>query len=151
MEIDSHKVMDASPQTIFSLLMDPEVLLAAMPGLKKMVAQTPDVYDVEMEMGLPGFKGKYVGTLTFTEISPPESYHLALSGEGPNGTVSMDLTVRLRDSDNRGQTDLHYSGIGHFGPTGSGMGQKVLSGASSVILGQFFNEIAKRARKAGKD
>ncbi len=147
MQIDSHKSIDASAETTFALLMDPDILTGAMPGLKRMTLQSPGVYAVEMEMGVPGFKGKYAGTMQLDHLVPPKAYHLALNGQGPGGTISMDLTVTLTASGNGRQTDLHYEGEGQFGGPSSGVAQKVLSGASSVILGQFFGEISKRARK----
>ncbi|POB09519.1 carbon monoxide dehydrogenase [Sulfobacillus sp. hq2] len=147
MEIDNHKVIDATAETTFGLLMDPAVLVEAMPGLKRMTPEGDNIFHVEMELGIPGFKGKYAGTMQIDQIKAPVFYHLHLSGNGPAGTIEMDLRITLTASGNGQQTDLHYEGEGQFGSPSSGVAQKVLSGASSVILGQFFSEISKRAHK----
>ncbi len=146
MEIDTHKAIDAPKDVVFKLLMDPNVLLETMPGLKSMHLKKAGLYAVEMELGIPGLRGKYQGELRVDNIVPPEQYHLSLEGKGPNGLFFMSLDVRLTSS-NDAQTDLHYKGEGGFGDQSNALGQKVLSGAGNVLIGQFFGAISKRARR----
>ncbi|WP_020374511.1 SRPBCC domain-containing protein [Sulfobacillus thermosulfidooxidans] len=146
MQFDAHKIIDAPPNRVFPLLMDPAVLIESMPGLKTMQEQSPGIYAVEMELGIPGFKGQYRGEMRLDQVVVPHRYHLLLEGQGPNGDIFMSLDVRLTSS-HEGQTDLHYQGEGIFGDQSNSLTQKVLSGVGNVILGQFFNAIAKRARK----
>ncbi len=146
MQINAHKIIDAQPDVVFHMLMDPDVLLESMPGLKTMHEESRGVYAVEMELGIPGFKGQYQGELRITDVVVQHGYHLTLTGQGPNGPIYISLDVSLANGKD-GQTDLHYQGEGEFGDSSPGLAQKVLSGAGNVILGQFFNAVAKRARK----
>ena len=146
MEVDTHKVVDAPQRVVFELLMDPNVLIETMPGLKTMNEKEPGVYAVEMELGIPGLKGQYRGELRIEDVVPPSHYHLSLEGQGSNGPFFMSLDVALTSS-NDAQTDLHYKGEGGFGEQSHFVGQKVLSGARNVLIGQFFSAISKRARR----
>lgn len=145
MQLEGHKVLPATPEQSYKLLTDPDVLVRTMPGLKSLEPIGDGVYDAEMEMGVAAIKGRYKGQMKMTDRVPGESYHLSMEGQGPGGFVSVNMEVRLAAAD--GGTDLQYSGEAHVGGTVAGVGQRMLHGVSSFIMGQFFGAIAKEAKK----
>ena len=146
MLLDGHRVIHATCLQTYELLMKPDVLVRAMPGLKSLTEIGDGVYQAKMEMGVAAIKGKYSGELRMEDKRPGESYVLQMHGTGPGGFVDVNMTVILSESPDG--TDLHYSGAANVGGTVAGVGQRVLSGVANIIIGQFFSAMAKEAKRA---
>lgn len=147
MHIKGQKVIQASPMASYRLLTDPDVLVGSMPGLKSMQKIDEGRFEVEMEMGLATFRGRYSGMLCIEDVVENVSYRMVMMGEGPTGSVAIDLAVRFQESDKG--TKVCYEGDAAIGGAPGGMGQRVMSGATSLVMNQFFNNIARAARRAG--
>lgn len=145
MQLNGHKIISAPPDTTFDLLTDPDVLVKTMPGLKKLTPTDPYRYEAEMEIGVAAIKGRYNGSMAMTDVIVGQSYRLLMSGQGPTGFVEVNMLVELSLVSEG--TDLHYQGEAKVGGTLAGVGQRMLSGVASLIMGQFFNAMAKEAKK----
>jgi hypothetical protein len=145
MKLDGHKIMAVGPVQAYELLIDPEVLVRTMPGLKSLTPNGEGGYHAEMEMGVAAIKGKYSGEMRMEDMHPGESYRLRMHGQGPGGFVDVNMTVTLSSTPEG--SDLHYQGDANVGGTIAGVGQRVLSGVANIIIGQFFSAMAKEADK----
>lgn len=145
MKLDGHKVIPTTPAKAYGLLIDPEVLVRTMPGLKSLIPSGENVYKAEMEMGVAAIKGKYSGEMRMEDMVEGLSYRLRMHGQGPGGFVDVNMTVSLSPAS--GGADLHYQGDANVGGTVAGVGQRVLSGVANIIIGQFFTAMAKEAGK----
>lgn len=145
MQLDGHKTIPTTPDKTYELLTNPEVLVRTMPGLKRLTPLDDGRYEAEMEMGVAAIRGHYDGWMKFEDPVIGQSYRLRMEGQGPGGFVNVDMAVTL--SEVSGGTELHYSGQAKVGGTVAGVGQRMLSGVASFIMGQFFGAIAKEAKK----
>lgn len=145
MQLEGHKSIPTTPEHCYQLLTDPEVLVRTMPGLKKLTPTAEHEYQAELEMGVAAIRGKYAGTMTIADPEPNQSYRLLMDGQGPGGFVKVNMQVEF-SADDKG-TDVHYKGEAHVGGTVAGVGQRMLSGVASFIMGQFFGNVAKEAKK----
>ncbi len=145
MEIHGRKAIQAAPSVSYRLLIDPEVLVDAMPGLKKLEDAGGGRYRAEIDIGIPGLRGGYTGIIAFEDVLENQSFRLKMDGEGPNGTLFIALQVRFEETE-KGSIVL-YDGEAHFEGGMARVGQRVLSGAASLLMSQFFGRIAKMARK----
>jgi len=149
MRVSGTKHFQAGLKETYQLLTNPDAIVRAMPGLKSMKQRTELLYDAEIEVGVAGIKGSYLGTLEMKDVSPPNHYTLAVKGEGPMGFMESDVVVRLTATDDGG-TDVNYDGEAKVGGTVAGVGQRVLAGVAKLLINQFFNGIAKEAKGDGK-
>lgn len=146
MQLDGHKTIPTTPDRAYRLLTDPEVLVRTMPGLKRLTPSGENRYEAEMEMGVAAIKGRYQGVMSIEDAIAGQSYRLVMEGQGPGGFVQVNMAVALSPLDEG--TDIHYSGEARVGGTVAGVGQRMLSGVATFIMGQFFGAIAKEAKKA---
>ncbi|MCL6563230.1 MAG: carbon monoxide dehydrogenase subunit G [Firmicutes bacterium] len=146
MDLNGEKVIKAAPERVYQLLTDPAVLTEVMPGLKRLTETAPGVYQAEMEMGVAAIRGRYQGEMQIVDPEPPHRYRLKMKGQGPGGFVDVDLTTEL-ESVPEG-TRVVYRGVAQVGGKVAGVGQRLIGGVASMILGQFFGGIEKRATAA---
>ncbi|NMP22859.1 SRPBCC domain-containing protein [Sulfobacillus harzensis] len=147
MEISGRKIIAATPSVCYHLLTDPDTLVDTMPGLTRMESEGENRYVVELVMGVPALRGRYRGVMAIEDAVENQAYRLLLEGEGPLGTIRMELAVHFESVDKG--TEVTYQGVATMGSSQAGVAQKILSGATTLLMNQFFNNIAKAAKKAG--
>lgn len=145
MELNGTKWMPATPDRVYQVLTDPDLLTQAMPGLKQLTGVSPGVYDAVMEMGVAAIRGRYQGTMRILDEDKPHSYRLEMKGQGPGGFVDINLGIALKaqEQDQKDGTELTYQGTAQVGGKVAGVGQRLMSGVASMILGQFFGRVEK--------
>lgn len=139
MELKGQKLILAPPERLYAALTNPDVLLEAMPGLKKLDELEPGRFAAEMEMGVASIRGRYRGEMQITDPVPPASYRLAMKGQGPGGFVDVEMRVQLAGQGHA--TSLVYDGVAKVGGKVAGVGQRLLNGVAALILSQFFKGI----------
>src|SRR5688572_18988859 len=101
MDIAGSYTFPASPDKVWTLLMDPNVIAACVPGCDKFEPDGEDRYKVSLTVALAAITGSYVGTVTLAEKVEPQSYTLLAEGQGKPGFVKGTSKISLRaDGDN---------------------------------------------------
>ncbi|MCL6633118.1 MAG: carbon monoxide dehydrogenase subunit G [Alicyclobacillus herbarius] len=147
MKISGSKAFPTDPMRTYELLIDPDVIARAMPGMKSLEKKSDSLYEATMEVGVAGIKGSYQGTLELLDVEPGSHYRLVVHGEGPMGFMDADVAVSLAAADGGG-SQVSYEGEAKVGGTVAGVGQRVLSGVAKFLIGQFFNGVVKEARRS---
>jgi hypothetical protein len=143
-ELKGTRLIAASPDRLYRALTSPQVLVEAMPGLKKLEAIGPLQYEAEMEMGVASIRGRYQGQLQIQNPTPPQSYQLTMTGQGSGGFINVSMEVELTAQGSA--TAVHYTGDAKVGGKVAGVGQRLLGGVASLILSQFFGAIETHVR-----
>ncbi|WAH37751.1 SRPBCC family protein [Alicyclobacillus dauci] len=143
MHISGTKTVQLTPTETYQLLTDEHVLARAFPGVKRLTAVSDYEYEADLEVGVAGIKGRYKGRIQMRDVVKPKSYRLLVNGEGPMGFMESDVKINLEEQG--GGTQISYDGDATVGGTVAGVGQRVLSGVAKLLIGQFFNGIAKEA------
>ncbi len=147
MDLTGHKVLEVSVERAYEIMTDPEVLIRTMPGLHSLTPREPGIFDAQLELGVAAIKGRYAGEMRMVDPDPPRSYRMVMEGQGPKGFVSVNMLVTLSPAETHPDyTDLHYEGEAHVGGAVAGVGQRVLAGVASLIMGKFFSALAKEAK-----
>jgi hypothetical protein len=147
MDLNGHKTLEVPVARAYEIMTDPVVLTRTMPGLESLTAREPGVFDAQLELGVAAIKGRYEGEMRMVDADPPRSYRMVMEGQGPKGFVSVNMQVTLTPADtNPDFTDVHYEGEAHVGGAVAGVGQRVLGGVASLIMGKFFSALAKEAK-----
>lgn len=143
MKVNGSKSVKLNVEQTYQLLTNPDVLAKAIPGVKKLKAIAENEYETDMEVGVAGIKGRYQGHIKMADVQPPSSYRLLIKGEGPMGFLEADVNISLADAGST--TTISYDGDATVGGTVAGVGSRMLSGVAKLLIGQFFNGIAKEA------
>ncbi|WP_067930680.1 SRPBCC family protein [Alicyclobacillus kakegawensis] len=147
MKIAGSKAFPTDPLRTYELLVDPEVISRAMPGVKSLEKKSDSLYEATMEVGVAGIKGSYQGTLELLDVEPGDRYRLVVHGEGPMGFMDADVVVSMAATETGG-SEVVYEGEAKVGGTVAGVGQRVLAGVAKFLIGQFFNGVVKEAKRS---
>lgn len=137
MKLEGRQVIETPLAQAWERIIDPRVLRACTPGLEKLEARDPDHYDALLEVRLPALTGRFEGTIEYLERVPPERLRLRLSGKGPVGFVDGEVTLSLAEVDEG--TSLQYVADVQIGGQIARLGQRMISGVTREMAGQFFS------------
>src|SRR6478736_10234392 len=87
--------------------------------------------------GVAAIKGTYEGEVALLEPLPPSSFAMRASGVGAPGTVDALVVGRLAETP-AGGTELTYDADASVGGAIGGVGQRMLSGVTRKMAGEFF-------------
>ncbi len=137
MKVSGTYELPTNSATAYQLLTDPDVLIRTMPGLKSLQAIDDNTYSAELEVGIKMVKGRYKGTVKLFDAVEGEQFRLSMDGQGPLGFVQQEMLIKLEQvADNR--TNVICEGEATVGGVIAGIGQRMMSGVASLLMGQFF-------------
>lgn len=150
MKIEGTYSIACPRELLFPLFTDPAVLARAVPGCRKLERESDDLFRASLEAGVGAIKGTYDGTVKVSERAPPERLVLAVEGQGKTGFVKGLARLSLAETQENGKpaTNLAWEADVQVGGTIASVGQRMISGASKVMAGQFFAALEAEARAA---
>jgi len=140
MKISGTAALKATPQQVWDAFHDPEVLARCLPGCESLTEVGPDEYAMTVTAGVAAIKGTYDGKVALLDPQHPERFTMKAQGAGGPGTVDADVVVHLAPSA-AGGTDLSYDADAAVGGMIGGVGQRMLSGVTRKMAGQFFEAV----------
>ena len=150
MKITGSYTFDAPQQDVWDLLMDPNVIAKAMPGVDQFTPVGPNQYEAQMKVGLGAVSGQYAARFTLSNIDPITSYTMTINGKGQRGFVNGTGEVRLEPDGDK--TICHYVGDAALGGQLAGVAQRLVEGAGRTVINQGFKsldaELAQRRAPA---
>ncbi|MBI4474690.1 MAG: carbon monoxide dehydrogenase subunit G [Acidobacteria bacterium] len=133
---------NTSTDSVWAFLTDPDRIAQCLPGCEKITKTGDDTYDMQMRIGIGAISGTFTGAIRLHDLQPTSSYQMSVTGSGAPGFVNGEGTVQLSTSD--AGTLLQYSGdVSAGGPIAS-VGQRLITGAARMIIGQFFKCVAQK-------
>jgi uncharacterized protein len=136
MHVELTHLLNHPVERVWDVLLDPEVLKRALPGIEKLEATAPDTFAVVMNLGVAAVKGRYTGTLSITDKRPPSSYRLQGEGKGAPGWTKGQAVLTLT-SEGSG-TRVVAKGDAQVGGTIAGVGQRMMEGVAKSMGRDFF-------------
>ncbi|MGN6754182.1 MAG: SRPBCC family protein [Intrasporangium sp.] len=137
MKITGAVSLSATPDQVWRAIHDPAVLARTLPGCESLTEDGDNAYKMRVTMGVAAVRGSYDGTVRLEDIEAPNSLRLKASGTGTPGTVEADVDVAL-DVCEDGGTRVTYKADAEVGGPIGGVGQRMLSGVTKKMAGQFF-------------
>ena len=142
MEIKGEYEFQGPRALLYELLLDPDVLASALPGVERFEEVAPDTYESTMRVGIASVRGTYTGRIEVLEQSPPESYRLRIDGAGKPGGARADARVELVETGSG--TTMHYRAEVKARGTIARLGGRLLGGVARLLIGQFFKAIERQ-------
>ena len=139
MHMTDSRDIKADPQTVWAALLDPEVLMACVPGCQEMHGSPEDGFDATVVQKVGPVKATFKGHVKLNDMNPPES--LVIDGEGKGGAAGFakgGANVRLEPIEDG--TRLHYDVDAKVGGKLAQLGSRIIDGFAKKMADQFFTK-----------
>jgi uncharacterized protein len=127
---------------VWDALLDPQVLVATIPGCSQLAATGENAYDMTVTAGVAAIKGTYQGSCTLSDLEEHESLVMRLTGAGAPGTIDATVEVSFSEPE-PGVTKIDYEADAVVGGMVGGVGQRMLTSVSRRMAGEFFGNVGK--------
>ncbi len=147
MKVEGVKEFDASPQTVWDVLMDPTRISKLLPGVENFEVQDDKHWsaNVKVPLGMGGLKLKF--KFEQAEARPIEYAKLNARGSGVGAIVGMDTEFYLAPLDGDRTSMKWIADIHVAGPIGS-MGQRVFQPIVNQQVGNVLNALESQVDEA---
>ena len=137
MKIAGSNVVAQPVDRVWDAILDPQVLVAAIPGCERLEEDGEHRYAMTVTAGVAAIKGTYTGSCALSDLEPHRSLVMRLRGVGAPGTVDATVEVAFADLGAEG-TQISYEADAVVGGMVGGVGQRMLSSVSKRMAGEFF-------------
>lgn len=141
MKLEGAYDVAAPRQEVWDAFLDPERLRQAISGCERLEAIGPGEYAATMKVGVGGVRGTFEGTVRLFDISPPDSYKMALKGSGSAGLIHGETLISLSDA--AGGTRVTYGADVQVGGLIASVGQRMMAGVAKMLADKFFARMAE--------
>jgi len=142
MKIAGEATLVAPVDRVWDALLDPQVLVATIPGCERLEQTGEHAYNMTVTAGVAAIRGTYTGSCALRDLEPRRSLVLDVQGAGAPGTIGAKVDVRFEDNDD-GTTTLMYDADAVVGGMVGGVGQRMLTSVSKRMAGEFFGNVGK--------
>jgi len=153
LNIHERFTLDARPSEVWSFLIDPERVVACLPGAELTARTDETTYDGAVKVSLGAVTVSYRGTAVFEEVDH-ERRCVRIVGRGReksgSGTVSMTMESRVEDAEGGGAAvtvDAEVKVAGKIVRFGRGMIQSV----SAEMFSEFTKCLGERVGGSGAE
>ncbi|MEP1961343.1 CoxG family protein [Tateyamaria sp.] len=142
MKLSDSCTIDADVATVWTGLLDAEVLKACVPGCTEMVGSPSEGFEATVVQKVGPVKATFKGAVTISDMVEPET--LTISGEGKGGAAGFakgGADVRLEAAGDT--TILHYNVDAKVGGKLAQLGSRIIDGFAKKMAGQFFENFSQ--------
>lgn len=141
MLLEGEYTFNGPRETVWELLLDPAVLVKALPGAKRLEKTGDDRYEGVMRVGVgPVTAAEWTATVTIKDKQPVESYAMTVDAKGTLGFARGAGTVRLEEPD-AGSTRMMYRAELQVGGKIAGVGQRMLETVGKMMTRQGLDAL----------
>ena len=135
MKLDGEYTFNGPRDEVWDLLQDPEVLKAAMPGVKTFEKTDEDAYKAQLQVRVGPVNGAFTATITLADKAPPEHYTMLIDSRGSTGHAKGKALVTLAEQDTT-TTLMQYEATLQVGGRIASVGQRMLDTVSKSLVRQ---------------
>jgi 2-furoyl-CoA dehydrogenase large subunit len=135
--------IEATPEAVFAVLMDPVALAKVIPGCNALESIGPHKYRADVTVGVGMIKARFEAKIGLSDIEAPKRLRLAGAGISPLGSAMGEGLVELTPSAKG--TSLSYDYEAEVSGKVAAVGARMLEGAAKVVLSQLFEQLGRQA------
>jgi uncharacterized protein len=142
MQLSDSRLIAASPETVWSAILDPEILKACIPGCESMTGSIEAGYEATVVQKVGPVSARFTGLVSLTDISAPHA--VTISGEGKGGAAGFakggaKVTLAAEGTG----TLLSYQVDASVGGKIAQLGSRIIDGFAKKMADQFFERFAE--------
>ncbi len=142
MEMKGTHLIQASRETVWAALNDPDVLRVCIPGCKELEKKSDTELAATVVTKVGPVKATFKGEVTLENLNPPNSYSIV--GEGKGGIAGFakgGANVSLSDAE--GGTQLDYEVDAKVGGKLAALGSRLIDSTAKKLAGEFFTKFSE--------
>lgn len=147
MELKGRHTINATPATLWNMLMDTDTLARIVPGVSRLERTSDNSFKSFLEIKLGPMSGSFKGDLQMENIEEQKGFTLKVQQSSSIGKANAAIKIDLIPI-NENETEVSFDGDVKLAGLLAGMGQRVLGGVANMLTKQFFanldHEIAKK-------
>jgi len=142
MQLVGEQLIEAPSQRVWEALNDPEILAASLPGHQHLEKQADDRFIATVDIKVGPIGARMKGSVTLTDLNPPNSYTLVLEGNGGiAGSMKGNAKVRLDDVD--GGTRIFYDVDALVEGRMAQLGGPIIDATAKHFTSKFFTSFGE--------
>ncbi len=145
MQIKGDYTISAPRERVWEFFTTPELLQQCIPGCEELKPLDDDSFEATIKVGVAMIKGVYKGSVKIENKQPPSAYRLGVQGNSKIGFVNGACDFTLEEA-GENQTAVNLTGELTVGGRLARVGQRVMGGASRMMIGKFFDEVERLAQ-----
>lgn len=142
MQLTGNHLINASPATIWSLLMDTDALARIVPGVQTLERIEGNSFKSTLGVKLGPVNAAFNGNLQMEDIETEQGFTLKVQQNSKVGNANATIKIRLSPVAEK-QTDVAFEGDVKLSGMLASMGQRVIGGVSNTLSKQFFANMEK--------
>ncbi|QDL37369.1 CoxG family protein [Rhodoferax sediminis] len=145
MELTGHQLLPIPRDRVWSALLDPETLRAAIPGCEFVTDEGNGLYTVGVLAAVGPVKARFKGRMQQQDVQPPNRYTLSFEGDGgiagfAKGSAEVEL---LEEGEGRDNTRLNYRAQAQIGGRLAQIGSRLVDATAAKMSAQFFDRLTQ--------
>jgi carbon monoxide dehydrogenase subunit G len=140
MKVEGEHLFKGTPEQVWELFRDTEVMASALPGTRKMEQVEENKYQAVMQVRVGPVSGEFSGELEISNEVHPRSYSMRVEGRGKPGFLKGEGDVVLT-AQGENQTLMSYVGNVQIGGRLAAVGQRMIDTVSKSIISQAFETL----------
>lgn len=140
MRMSDQKEIAADPATVYAALLNPEVLMACVPGAQEVKGSPEEGFEATVTQKIGPVKATFKGQVTLSDLV--ENEQLTIAGEGKGGAAGFakgGAVVTLSASETG--TLLSYDVEARVGGKLAQLGSRLIDGFAKKLADQFFTNL----------
>lgn len=143
MELKGEYRIAAPREAVWAGLNDPEVLKASIPGCDEIEKVSETEMNAKVTAKVGPVKAKFGGSVTLSDLNPPESY--VITGEGKGGAAGFAKgSARVELEADGDATILRYTVQANVGGKLAQIGARLIEGTARKMADDFFSRFAEQ-------
>lgn len=149
MQLSDQRDIMADPATVWAALLNPDVLMASVPGCESMTGTADTQFEAVVVQRVGPVKATFTGVVKLSDRVEGKS--LTISGEGkggPAGFAKGGAQVTLEPI--TGGTRLAYTVEAHVGGKLAQLGSRIIDGFAKKMADEFFTRFQAAVEDDGE-
>lgn len=147
MDMNGSERIEASLETVWQALNDPDILRQCIPGCEALEKTSDTSMTATVSLKIGPVKARFEGAVELSNLAPPRSY--TITGEGKGGLVGFakgGADVDL-EADGPDATLLSYTVKAEIGGKIAQLGARLIDSTAKRLAGEFFRTFRETVGK----
>ncbi len=145
MELKGRHTVNATPETLWNMLMDTDTLSKIVPGISKLEKTGDNAYKSILEIKIGPVGGSFTGNLQMENIEEQKGFTLKVQQNSSVGNATAAIKIELNPI-NSNETEVAFDGDVKVTGLLASMGQRILGSVANVLTKQFFANLDRELK-----